>query len=73
MFLHQTHHLFPRGVRNAAAWLNENKEDKLTNMVDSMRRRLQTLVRLKAKAGANAAGAGTGAGAPPTPRGAAAT
>ena len=28
-------------------WLNENKEDELTNMVDSMPRRLQALVSLK--------------------------
>ena len=36
-----------------AAWPDENKEDKLTNIVDSMRRRLQTSVRLKATADAN--------------------
>ena len=37
---------------NAVAWVDENKQDRLTNMVDSMRRRLRALVRSKgARAG----------------------
>ena len=45
---------FKGRVRNAVAWLNGNtkKKEEMTGAVDSMRRRLQELIRLKgARAG----------------------
>ena len=45
---------FKERVRNAVAWLNGNakKKEEMTGAVDSMRRRLQELIRLKgARAG----------------------
>ena len=45
---------FMERVRNAVAWLNGNakKKEEMTGAVDSMRRRLQELIRLKgARAG----------------------